>query len=367
VRRDDGGPGPRYSYLSSSAHGRPRSRCPGTRFRQVLSVPSTPCVLTEGEISPGALPGRNSRRWSMSKEKIRKTVYTHTGWRRIGEAWVYLHGGGGNRGLGGPVPNIEVSLPDPLVGYCFPAIPVGPKLIAAVQASLKILRSGPGSDFVLPWLGAVYRSVLRCADFSIHLSGGRRTGVFQIGTGGTCTTTFWPHPRRATPSRELVIDRQRAGGDLRSRRRMPYWRLMTLRPSRIERGDVQRLHREADRLLRAQGNNSGRQRMRVDGSLRPTKPPRGASSSALGKNIPRGQSLRARLFKLGSRSRRSEPRPADRVPARRGRRTVRRVDGRVHQVVGRETTTNFCPDSLTGFNELRDQAQRPAGIMQGRR
>src|SRR6185503_10786184 len=32
--------------------------------------------------------------------------------------------------------------------------------------------------------------------------------------------------------------------------------------------DVQRLHREADRLLRAQGNHSGRQRMRADSSLR---------------------------------------------------------------------------------------------------
>jgi len=38
--------------------------------------------------------------------------------------------------------------------------------------------------------------------------------------------------------------------------------------------DVQRLHSEADRLLRAQGNLSARQRLRVDQSLRPQRPPR---------------------------------------------------------------------------------------------
>src|SRR5205814_8742338 len=38
--------------------------------------------------------------------------------------------------------------------------------------------------------------------------------------------------------------------------------------------DIQRLHAKAARVMRAQGNNSSRQRMRPDGSLRPPKPPR---------------------------------------------------------------------------------------------
>jgi hypothetical protein len=61
--------------------------------------------------------------------------------------------------------------------------------------------------------------------------------------------------------------------------------------------DIQRYHREADRLLRAQGNNSGRQRMRPDSTLRPVKSPRGLILST-GEDIPRGQSLRARLLIL---------------------------------------------------------------------
>jgi hypothetical protein len=61
--------------------------------------------------------------------------------------------------------------------------------------------------------------------------------------------------------------------------------------------DVQRLHREADRLFRAAGNQAGRARMRADGGSRPTYYPRGLIIST-GEDIPRGQSLQARLLVL---------------------------------------------------------------------
>ena len=53
-------------------------------------------------------------------------------------------------------------------------------------------------------------------------------------------------------------------------------------------------HAAADRLHRAQGNHSGRGRSRTDGSARPVKPPRGMVIST-GEDLPRGQSLRARM------------------------------------------------------------------------
>jgi len=55
---------------------------------------------------------------------------------------------------------------------------------------------------------------------------------------------------------------------------------------------VQRLHRDADRILRAQGNRSGRQRMSADASLKSPRPPRGLILST-GDDIPRGQFLKA--------------------------------------------------------------------------
>src|SRR5262249_43860144 len=61
--------------------------------------------------------------------------------------------------------------------------------------------------------------------------------------------------------------------------------------------DVQRYHRDADRLFRGQGNNAGRQRMRPDGTLRLTNPPRGLVLST-GEETARGQSLRGRQLIL---------------------------------------------------------------------
>src|SRR5207245_613809 len=58
--------------------------------------------------------------------------------------------------------------------------------------------------------------------------------------------------------------------------------------------DATRLHREADHLLRGQGNRAGRQRMRADATLRPPRPPRGLLLGT-GEDVPRGQSFRGRL------------------------------------------------------------------------
>ena len=61
--------------------------------------------------------------------------------------------------------------------------------------------------------------------------------------------------------------------------------------------DIQRWHKKADRVLRAKGNHSGRQRMRPDTTLRPEKLPRALIIST-GEDVPRGQSLRARMMIL---------------------------------------------------------------------
>lgn len=60
------------------------------------------------------------------------------------------------------------------------------------------------------------------------------------------------------------------------------------------RADADRQHRAAVRLIRGQGNSSGRQRMRADGTLRPPKPPRGLIL-ATGEDVPRGHPITARL------------------------------------------------------------------------
>ena len=62
-------------------------------------------------------------------------------------------------------------------------------------------------------------------------------------------------------------------------------------------GDMQRKNRQADDLLRAQGNRAGRNRARGDGSVRQGKPPRGLLLCT-GEMLPEGQSLNARYLAI---------------------------------------------------------------------
>jgi hypothetical protein len=54
----------------------------------------------------------------------KRQLYTHTGWRKIGEAWFYLHGGGAI-GATGAVSGVDVALPDALKLLTLPCPPEG--------------------------------------------------------------------------------------------------------------------------------------------------------------------------------------------------------------------------------------------------
>jgi hypothetical protein len=60
---------------------------------------------------------------------------------------------------------------------------------------------------------------------------------------------------------------------------------------------VQEMESKTERVLRAQGNNSGRQRQNADLSLRPAMPPSGLILGT-GEDAPRGQSIHARILTL---------------------------------------------------------------------
>jgi hypothetical protein len=58
---------------------------------------------------------------------------------------------------------------------------------------------------------------------------------------------------------------------------------------------IDQTHQLAERVLRAQGNHSGRARCRPDGTMRSPRPPR-ATILSPGEGSPRGESLQARKF-----------------------------------------------------------------------
>jgi len=221
---------------------------------------------------------------------LKHTVYTHLGWRKDGDDWFYLHAGGAIS-EDGPMQSVETAPPEPLTKFVLPTPPTGEALKVAVRASLGLLSGLAPDRVVFPVFLAPYRAVLGDCDFSLHLVG--PTGVFKSelaalaeqhhGSGldarnfpGSWSSTANSLEGLAFAAKDalLVVDDFAPGGSS---------------------SDVQRFHREADRLLRAQGNKSGRGRMRTDGTLRPPKPPRGLILST-GEDVPRGSSLRSRML-----------------------------------------------------------------------
>jgi Domain of unknown function (DUF3854) len=224
---------------------------------------------------------------TLSGDVPRRDVYSHTGWRQIDGAWHYLHAGGAI-GPDGINSTVSVSLPDALVGYHLPT----ETSVEAIRASLRFIQLAP-SSITIPLLATAYRSVLGDTDFGLHLVG--PTGAFKSELAALIQQHFGPgldarhFPGSWTSTGNALEGIAFAAKDA-------VFVVDDFAPTGSS-ADVQRFHREADRLLRAQGNRSGRQRMRADGTLRPARPPRGLILST-GEDVPRGQSLRARLLTL---------------------------------------------------------------------
>ena len=105
----------------------------------------------------------------------RRTIYTHTGWRKIGDDWAYLHAGGAI-GASGKVEGVQVELPAALGAYKLPDPPQGEALKAAICATLARLDLAP--DLIsVPGFVEAFRAAMGSCDFGIHRAGA--TGVFK--------------------------------------------------------------------------------------------------------------------------------------------------------------------------------------------
>jgi Domain of unknown function (DUF927) len=226
----------------------------------------------------------------LSSPVPRCTVFAHTGWRALCDnQWVYLHARGAI-GAHGSLNHIEVALPAELDHFVLPDPPADGALVDACRRSAALLNVAVDAVSV-PLFCSIWRAPLGSADFGLHLAG--PTGVFKT---------------------ELAaLGMQFFGADFNARHLPASWsstgnaleRLAFIAKDALlvvddfaptgSTADVQRYHREADRLLRAQGNNAGRQRMRCDATLMVSKPPRGLILST-GEDVPRGHSLGARQW-----------------------------------------------------------------------
>jgi hypothetical protein len=214
----------------------------------------------------------------LSGEIHTRHIYAHTGWRRVGEEWIYLHVGGAIGPIG-PILEMEVSLGDGRLGdFLLPMPPKGEHLAQAVETSLRLLELAPWT-ITVPLLSAVYRAPLSevvPVDFSMFIAGPtgtRKTELsaqaqahFGASFNGRNLPGNWSSTQNALEKQAFVLkDAVFVVDDF-----APYG----------TRSDVEKLHGKADRLLRAQGNRSGRERMRADPRVRATYYPRGVILSS---------------------------------------------------------------------------------------
>ena len=227
----------------------------------------------------------------LSKGIAARRIYAHTGWRSICGQWFYLHANGAIGG-NGPVTGIETLLNENLKYYSLPIPPAGTALHESIRACLRILDLAP--DFLIwPLFCMPWRAVLGQCSFSCHLAGHTGTGKTELAS--LIQRHFGPEMH----AKNLPASWSSTANALEGLAFTAKDTLLTIddfAPNGTTY-DVQRVHREADRIIRAQGNHSSRQRMRSDSSLRPSKPPRGLILST-GEDVPQGQSLRARLWVL---------------------------------------------------------------------
>jgi Bifunctional DNA primase/polymerase, N-terminal len=226
----------------------------------------------------------------LSPKIVKSRVYTHTGWRELGDKWYYLHSGGaiGEEGLY----EAKVILPPDLAFFNLPAPPKGDTLEEAVRASLSILELGP-RWVTAPFYCGIWRSVIGTCDFSIHYAG--PTGTFKTSLSALGQQHFGSgfdrlHPPASWESTENALQA------LQFFAKDAILLIDDFAP-RGNKSDIERYHHKADRVLRGQGNNVGRARMKPDSSLRATKSARGMTLST-GEDVPKGESLKARLMIL---------------------------------------------------------------------
>lgn len=223
----------------------------------------------------------------LSREIQTRRVVAHTGWRNDDGRWLYYHAGGAI-GADGLI-DAEVDLPPPLAPASLPPPPTGARLREVVRAVAYDLANVAADSIMLPMMGSAWAAMLTHPDFSVFLVGDTGSGKSEL---AALAQSFFGAGFHA---KNLPAAWSSSANSLEALAHAAKDCVLTIDDfcPTGSAAEQARLHAAADRVLRAQGNHSGRGRCRADGSIRPPKPPRGLIIST-GEDMPRGQSLRAR-------------------------------------------------------------------------
>jgi hypothetical protein len=225
-----------------------------------------------------------------------RIVYTHIGWRQIGDQYYYLSASGA-LGADGLRTDIDVTLADSRLRYYdLPKPPDGNALKEAVGGVLDLLpdEEQVKKTLTYPEIAKVFRAPLNelepieATDCLTGVTGSRKTAlssVFQsfYGAGFNASTlpANWSSTANSLERLAFLV-------------KDAVFTIDDFSPKGTAR-DVQTLHNNAERVIRGQANNAGRQRLRADMSLAPEYHSRGFVATT-GEDVPTGQSVRGRMF-----------------------------------------------------------------------
>ena len=222
-----------------------------------------------------------------------RTVYSHTGWIDKNGKFCCLTNRGGISAAG-LNEEIETELQGSLSDYDLPAPNEdgAEKLLEILQHFLNLVDDGTG----LLLVGAAFRATLsefkKCT-VSVFLQG--TTGTFKTAISG-CIQAFYGKEFNGS---RLPENWSSTGNAMEKKAFLCKDAVFTI-DDFVARGtpsEVSRLHKDAERVFRAQGNQSGRDRLTSTTEVRGAYIPRGLIL-ATGEDIPNGHSLQARCVIL---------------------------------------------------------------------
>jgi hypothetical protein len=224
----------------------------------------------------------------MYSKPTKEEIYKSIGWMEVGDKRFYLHGKGAITEKGND-PSVRVSLPPELSKYDLTSKVDVKK---SFHASIELAELPPNGIGWVLW-AATWTPIFGPVDFGIHLTG--RTGTFKSEVISLFQGHFGPEmdARNLPGSWSSTANALEAQAFYTANAPFVIDDFVPVGTS----WQVRAYQTTADKIIRAQGNQSGRARLTDASRLQTTMFPRGIILST-GEDTPEGHSVRARMMIL---------------------------------------------------------------------
>ena len=220
-----------------------------------------------------------------------KTVYLHTGWIIRDKKYAYLSASGGITS-NGHSSDFATELSGSLNNYELPTpcSDMETQVIEYLKLFSDLIDDGTGLLILSGAFRSIFSEFVPCT-VSLYLQG--TTGTYKSAVVGVVQSLFG----KTFNGSNLPENWSSTGNAIEKKAALAKDAMLVVDDfvARGTQSDVARMHRDAERVLRSQGNQSGRDRMTSSTELRGAYIPKGMIC-ATGEDLPNGHSLQARCI-----------------------------------------------------------------------